>query len=70
MSVSPTTARVTAPSASAASAPLAGDPVCVAFAGGADGFRHAGTRSLGVDLTPMLAAARATAPAATAPIAA
>ncbi|WP_435081385.1 hypothetical protein [Clavibacter michiganensis] len=70
MSVSPTTARATAPIASAASAPLAGDPVCVAFAGGAEGFRHAGTRSLGVDLAPLLAAARATAPVADAPFAA
>ncbi len=33
-------------------APLPGDPTCVAFAGSADGFRHAGTRSVAVDLAP------------------
>ncbi|QIS38892.1 hypothetical protein [Clavibacter capsici] len=33
-------------------APLPGHPTCVAFAGSADGFRHAGTRSVAVDLAP------------------
>lgn len=68
--VAPTTAHATAPTPSAATTPLPGDPSCVDFAGGADGFRLAGTRSLEVDLAPMLAAARAAAPAAAAPLAA
>ena len=68
--VAPTTAHATAPMPSAATAPIPGDPVCVAFAGGADGFRLAGTRSLEVDLGPMLAAARAAAPTSAAPLAA
>ncbi|MBM7410408.1 hypothetical protein JOE38_000231 [Clavibacter michiganensis] len=54
MSVSPTTAPVR-PVAAVDSAPRPGDPACIAFAGsddGADGFRHAGTRSLAVDLVP------------------
>ncbi|KAF0257133.1 hypothetical protein DOU02_14990 [Clavibacter michiganensis subsp. michiganensis] len=69
VSVSPTVARASAPTPAAA-APLPGDPVCVAFAGSADGFRHAGTRSLAVDLAPLLAAASANAPVADAPLAA
>jgi hypothetical protein len=54
------TATAVAPGAVAPAvvAPLPGDPTCVAFAGSADGFRHAGTRSLVVDLAPL----RATAP--------
>jgi hypothetical protein len=43
--------------------PLPGDPTCVAFAGSADGFRHAGTRSLAVDLAPLRAAAESAAAA-------
>ncbi|MDO4018579.1 hypothetical protein [Clavibacter michiganensis] len=71
VSVSPTVARASAPTPTpAAAAPLPGDPVCVAFAGSADGFRHAGTRSLAVGLAPLLAAASATAPVADAPLAA
>ncbi|MBP2457922.1 D-tyrosyl-tRNA(Tyr) deacylase [Clavibacter michiganensis] len=67
--VAPTTASSTA-AADAATAPLPGDPTCVAFAGGADGFRLAGTRSLEVDLAPMLAATHAAARVADAPLAA
>jgi hypothetical protein len=53
------TATAVAPGAVAPAvvAPLPGDPTCVAFAGSADGFRHAGTRSLAVDLAPLRAAA-------------
>lgn len=58
VSVSPTTAPVR-PVAAVDGALLPGDPACVAFAGSADGFRHAGTRSLEVDLAPLLAAALA-----------
>jgi hypothetical protein len=56
--VTPTAAAV-APGAAAPAvvAPLPGDPTCVAFAGSGDGFRHVGTRSLAVDLAPLLSAA-------------
>ncbi|KZC93784.1 hypothetical protein AWH51_01845 [Clavibacter tessellarius] len=58
VSVAPTAALV-APRAAVpvVVAPLPGDPTCVAFAGGADAFRHAGTRSLAVDLAPSRAPA-------------
>ncbi|RII91763.1 hypothetical protein DZF96_16455, partial [Clavibacter michiganensis] len=69
VSVSPSIARAATPTPAAAPSPLPGDPVCVAFAGSAGGFRHAGTRSLELDLAPLLAAARATAPVADASLA-
>ncbi|MBF4617078.1 hypothetical protein ITJ44_03170 [Clavibacter sp. VKM Ac-2873] len=69
VSVSPTTYPVR-PVAAVASAPLPGDPACVAFAGSDDGFRHAGTRSLEVDLAPLLVATGAGAAAAGSPLAA
>ncbi|RIJ51463.1 hypothetical protein DZG00_08825 [Clavibacter lycopersici] len=62
VSVAPrTTAAATAPTPAASRAPLPGDPACVAFAGSADGFRHAGTRSIAIDLAPFIARARAAA---------
>ncbi|WP_172405845.1 hypothetical protein [Clavibacter michiganensis] len=51
MSVSPTTAPVR-PVPAVDGAPRPGDPACVAFIGGAEGVRHAGTRSLDVELVP------------------
>jgi hypothetical protein len=69
VSVSPTTAPVR-PVAAVDGAPLPGDPACVAFAVGADGFRLAGTRSLEIPLAPLLAATPAAACGADAPLAA
>ncbi|OUE27005.1 hypothetical protein [Clavibacter michiganensis] len=68
VTLAPTTAP-TPPATHAATAPRPGDPACVDFAGTADGLRHAGTRSLEVDLGPMLAAARAQAPSGVGPAA-
>ncbi|OUE21365.1 hypothetical protein BFL34_00717 [Clavibacter michiganensis] len=51
VSVSPTTAPVR-PVPAVDGAPRPGDPACVAFIGGAEGVRHAGTRSLDVELVP------------------
>ena len=59
VSVATTTAPAPHAAPAAGVAPCPGDPICVAFAGAADGFRHAGTRSVAVDLVPLLAAATA-----------
>jgi hypothetical protein len=54
VSVAPT--ALVAPRATAPAAPLPGDPTCVAFAGGAGGFHHVGTRTLAVDLASLRSA--------------